>query len=386
MARLTIGFALAVSLYGTYARAESQAEIAARENEEGKELMFGTKYADASAKFRDAVARVPEAKYFFNLCTSLYQEGKFGEALTACNSVDKNNPDDKLKGKNAKLTDKIRTEAKTQGIDLQPTGGGGGDPNVGQNPDPNRQPDPNNPGPDPNNPNNQNPNNQQPMPPPNYAVGRPPTQGLFQAVRPEHNYTWSLGADLLLGGGQIGQKDYYGSSAVGVRFKGDYIVNPASKIGAQGYIGITHLGQGSAQTMVDTLDVFDIGIAGFKHFCPPGMSHVCLTPLIGAQLALLSPANQMDPAGSQVFNYAALGVRAEIDVSYAFGQRFENVISLMLGVNGYSKVFASPSDPSVGPPAATIGLDVGGALAYFGIGYTYRFNTPFGQAPFVTLE
>ena len=23
---------------------------------------------------------------------------------------------------------------------------------------------------------------------------------------------------------------------------------------------------------------------------------------------------------------------------------------------------------------------------YFGVGYTHRFNTPFGQAPFVTLE
>src|ERR1700690_3825140 len=125
MSRLTIGVVLAVSLASQVALAESQAEIAARENDEGKELMFGGKYPDASAKFRDAVARVPEAKYFFNLCTSLYQEGKFGEALTACNSVVQNNADDELKAKNGKLVDKIRDEAKAQGVDVQPTGGGG---------------------------------------------------------------------------------------------------------------------------------------------------------------------------------------------------------------------------------------------------------------------
>jgi hypothetical protein len=33
-----------------------------------------------------------------------------------------------------------------------------------------------------------------------------------------------------------------------------------------------------------------------------------------------------------------------------------------------------------------IGLDRGGAYAYLGFGYTYRFDTPLGAAPFVTLE
>ncbi len=109
MSRLTSGFVLAASLLASYgyAHAESQAEIAAKENEEGKQLMFQQKYAESSAKFQDAVARVPEAKYFFNLCMSLYQEGKFGEALTACNSVEKNGADDALKGKTSKLEDKI---------------------------------------------------------------------------------------------------------------------------------------------------------------------------------------------------------------------------------------------------------------------------------------
>src|SRR5579871_1910561 len=115
--------AMALTLgMGATVLAESQADIASRENDEGKELMYAGKYADASAKFRDAVARVPEAKYFFNLCTSLYQEGKFGEALTACDHAGQNNPDAKLKEKTDKLVARIHDEAKAQGVDLQPVG------------------------------------------------------------------------------------------------------------------------------------------------------------------------------------------------------------------------------------------------------------------------
>src|SRR5687768_4743859 len=116
MTRLAKGLVLASMLLGGVASAESQAEIAARLNEEGKTLMFEAKYAEASAKFQDAHGRVPEPKYFFNHCTSLFHEGKFGEALTACNAADKN-ADDKLKGKIAKVVEKIREEAKKQNID-----------------------------------------------------------------------------------------------------------------------------------------------------------------------------------------------------------------------------------------------------------------------------
>src|ERR1700685_707526 len=130
MSRLTIGLVLVSLGVGGVVRAETQAEIANRENEEGKELMFSGKYPDASAKFRDAVARVPEAKYFFNLCTSLYQEGKYGESLTACNSAEQNKPDDALKAKIEKMAGRIKDEAQKQGLDLQPVGGGGGDPNA----------------------------------------------------------------------------------------------------------------------------------------------------------------------------------------------------------------------------------------------------------------
>jgi hypothetical protein len=163
-------------------------------------------------------------------------------------------------------------------------------------------------------------------------------------------------------------------------------VKPASKIGVQAYLGITHFDAGKMQDPnVSSLDLFDLGIAGYKHFCPIG-GHLCFTPLIGVQLGLLSPAGDEDGEGSQVFNYASFGVRGELALSYAFGTRFENVISAMVGVNGYTKVFASPSDMDAGLPAEDIGLDQGGAFAYFGLGYMHRFDTPFGSTPFVTLE
>ncbi len=382
-------YALGLVLLSTVAMAETQADIAARENDEGKQLMFQQKYADASAKFRDAAARTNEGKYYFNLCTSLYQEGKFGEAMTACNTANQNAPDDTLKTKVAKLKEKISDTAKQQGVDLAATGGGGGGGETNVPP-----PDPNNPSGGNSAPPPPNGGNGMPPPPnggtgapPGMAVGRAPEAALFVAKKPEHNYTWALGGEFFGGGGRIGRPDAYGSSGFGFRFHGDYLVKPASKIGVQGYLQITNFSAGSMQdpTLVQNLDVFDLGAAGFKHICPIG-GHLCFTPLVGRHFAFMSPANMTDSTGSQAFNYVAFGGRAELALSYAFGSRFEHVISAMVGVNLYTKVFASPSDPTVGPPAETIGLDQGGAIAYFGLGYTRRFDTPFGQTPFVTLE
>jgi hypothetical protein len=395
--RLTYGLAVALALAGSVAQAQSQADIASRENEEGKALMFADppKYAEASAKFQDAVARVPEAKYFFNLCTSRYQEGKYGEALTACNAVSKNTTDDKLIAKAAKLTDRIKEVAKQQGLDLQPAGGGASPGDTppgpgGETPNPNPATNPTNPPP------NGNP------PPPNgtgapagYAVGRPPEQGLYQAAPPEHHYTWTLGVDLYGGGGQIGQSGFYGKAAGGIRVKADYLLNPARKLGMQAYLQVTHFGADSMQTAagsaVDTLEVFDLGLAGYKHLCLRGVQRLCLTPLAGLQLALMGPGSQQTDSTSTATDYAALGLRVQMSADLALGSKYEHVLSAMVGVNAYTGVFAAPSPdscPSVFATcsAAVVGLDKGGAFAYIGVGYTYRFDTPFGQAPFVTLE
>jgi hypothetical protein len=94
----------------------------------------------------------------------------------------------------------------------------------------------------------------------------------------------------------------------------------------------------------------------------------------------------MDSEGNELFDYTAVSVRAQLAADFAFGTHFQHVLSAMIGVNGYTPVFASPSADSGAMTASELGLDTGGAYVYVGLGYTYRFETPFGQAPFVTLE
>lgn len=96
-----------------------QATIAAALSDEGVELMYAQKYDLASRKFREAVARVPEPTYFFNLCTSLFQEGKFSEALTSCSAGKRNNPPAALVTKLDKMIARIREEARAQNVPLE---------------------------------------------------------------------------------------------------------------------------------------------------------------------------------------------------------------------------------------------------------------------------
>ncbi|MEO8705584.1 MAG: hypothetical protein ABI867_36475 [Kofleriaceae bacterium] len=99
--------------------AGTQGPIAAKLNEEGKTAMYAGNFADASKKFREAVSRVPEPAYFFNFCVSLYQEGKFGEALVACQAARKNDPPPALEAKVTTLIARITDEARRQGVDVR---------------------------------------------------------------------------------------------------------------------------------------------------------------------------------------------------------------------------------------------------------------------------
>lgn len=390
MTRLaSIALGASIALAGGSALAQSQAEIAAKLNEEGKAFMYKDQYTEASAKFRDAVARVPEAKYFYNLCASLYKEGKFGEALTACNAAsnsDTASPD--LKAQAARLAQGVKDEAKRQNVDVEPQGGGqspGDDPNLCQtNPS-----DPRCQQPDLCQTNPQAPECQQPVQPqPTYAVGKPPTQDILAASTPDNKYTWTLGVELFGGGGKIGRRDVYGTAASGLRIKGDYLLNSASRLGAQGYFTFSHYGKGEDDMGLGLkLDIIDFGAALYKHLCPPSTDRLCLTPLAGAHLAMMSPNGANDGVGSRVFEYAAVGARVEIGAHYAFGTRYEHVLGVALGANIYSSVFSGPSaDDLENPTAEMVGLDKGGAAGYLSIGYTYRFNTPLGSSPFVTLQ
>jgi len=112
------------------------------------------------------------------------------------------------------------------------------------------------------------------------------------AVKPDHHYTWSLGADVLGGGGKIGQDNAYGKAFAGFRLKGDYVLNSANRIGAQGYLQFSQFG--SQTDMLGSLSVIDFGVAAYKHFCAAGIESLCLTPLIGVQVAAMAPSHAAD--------------------------------------------------------------------------------------------
>jgi hypothetical protein len=351
--------ALIATSAGT-SHAETQAELAAKENEEGKELMYRDQFAEAAKKFAQASARVPEAKYFLNLCTARLNEGQLSLALTACNAAELNSPSPDQKDRAEKLITRINEEGNKKNIKVEPVGGGGGNQNTAT------------------------PEGSAPPPPPTVVQ---PLQNLVVAGPPEHRYTWTLGFDIFGGGGQVGQPDIYGTTFGGIRIKGDYLLDPVRRIGGEVYAQISHLGPGSDDLFpTDNLDIFDFGVAVYKHFCPGGTPRLCFTPLAGAHLSFMSPADQMDETGSQVFNYAAVGGRLEASLDLAFGPRYQHVLSVMIGANIYSPVLSGPSQGDFNLTAAEQGLDRGGATGYLGLGYTLRFNSPLGATPFIVLE
>lgn len=367
-----LALALSGGLAGN-AHAQSQAELAAQANEEGKQLMYADKYAEAAKKFQEAVARVPEAKYFVNLCTARLQEGKLDEALTACNAVDLNNPSPDQKERAGKLVERIHQEADKQHLALHQGGGGGGNTNLQNTPNPTSPTIPTNPN--------------APIYTP--TVGKPLDTNLASEGRPDHRYTWTFGVDGFGGAGRVGASDFYGSAAIGLRLKGDVMLDPVRRIGAEAYFQFQRFSQGRNQARgTPSLDIGDVGFAAYKHFCLGGTPRACLTPLAGIQLAFMGPVDDLDADGEQLFNYAAAGGRFELAFTYAFGRRYEHALSVMGGANVYSPVFSGPSndDPSGALTAAQAGLDTWGAAAYLGFGYTYRFNTPVGATPFIILE
>ena len=175
----------------------------------------------------------------------------------------------------------------------------------------------------------------------------------------------------------------------GFRLKGDYLFDPARRFGGQAYIQWSSFSAGRNDVSgVGSLTVVDFGVALYKHFCLFGTPRLCVTPLGGVHLTTMSPDGAMDEFGNKFFNYDAAGARLELAATIAFGPRYEHAFSVIGGVNVYTPVFAGPAagDPSGDPSITEAGLDKGGAVAYLGLGYTYRFNTPLGSAPLIILE
>ncbi len=334
-----------------------QDAIAEQLNEEGKKLMLERNPAEAAKRFADAAARSPNPRYFYNLCKAQHFQGRFYEAMEACGNARKLNPDEALIGKLTDLEGLVKQAAKDQNIDLskpptQPT-------------DPSHPTDPTNPNPtDPGHPiDPSHPVTPYPQPP----RGVPP-KDLYAAIAPRHEYVWTLGGELIGGSASFDTKGRYGESFAGLRIKVDYMLSPAMKLGLQGYVDFLNV-SADDNSLGPDLAILNFGGALYKHFCGGAL---CFTPLVGLHGAAVDGTS----LGENEFKTAAAGARVEAGISYALGSGYEHVIGLQFGALAYTK----PRDTD------TLMFDKGGTLGYVGLGYTRRFNTPFGTAPILGLE
>jgi len=366
--------------------------------EEASDLMFTDppRYQEAIEKYHQAIVLSPEGRFYFNLCVAYYQIGEFGLALQSCDAVSAAGSDPKLDDKTRKTLDKVEAKIREMGkdpADLRRAnngggtggdgtggdgtggdgtggdgtggdgtggdgtggdgtggdgGGGGGDGSGGGG------------------------GGGQPVDTSEFKGAPPPS--LFATKPPSHDYTWSLGGELYGMSGSFGTGDYYGAGGAGFRVHADYVVAPKQKIGLQGYLGFNNIAAGDGVTG-QSLSIVDVGIGAYMHVLCKG--RLCVTPLVGAQIGGMQP----EDTGTEV-RFASLGLRGEAAISYALGSKYEHVIGVTPGIQVYL--------PSVGDyegmEPAEFGLDKGSSAFYFGLGYTHRFDTPFGQAPFITLE
>lgn len=337
------------------ASAQTQPEIAAELNEQGKKLMLDRKPAEASKLFADAAARDPNPKYFYNLCKAYYFQGMLFEAMDACGNARKENAPATLVEKIDDLEGAIKEEAKKQGVDLSkppttPTPPGPDQPDPTTDP---TQPQP-----------------PQPQPQPPTTVNPRAPQGIYSVMAPRHEYVWTVGADLFFGSANIDDEDAYGNGAAGIRLRVDYMLAPVLGLGAQGYLDYINVTAGDEDVSIgQNLSIVNFGAALYKHFC---FGKMCVTPLAGLQFAALDTETSVSTETSS----AAFGLRVEGGLSYAFGSNFQHVVSANLGHLRYGE----PEDTD------TLMFDRGGGVTYLAIGYTRRFSTPFGSAPILGLE
>ncbi|MCE9572174.1 MAG: hypothetical protein K8W52_03370 [Deltaproteobacteria bacterium] len=376
---------LAVIGVGSTARAETPAQRAAALNEAGKKLSFADppRYEEAAAKFRQAIVLSPEGRFYFNLCGALYSMGDFGNALMACQAVEGNGATPSVVENANKLTGLIKEQIRKlgqnpdavvetgngSGSDVGPGSGSDVGPGSGSDVGPGSGSDVGpgsgsgvGPGSGSGAPIGANPNL-------NQFKGAPPPS-LFASKPPTHDYTYSLGGALVASSSTIGRSGAYASSATGFRLLADLMLAPSKKVGAEFYLDLLTVGEADA---LSSLTVFDVGAGLYKHLCK---SRLCLTPMLGAHIVGYNPS-----LADTSTAYVSLGIRPQVSLGYAVGKRYEHLISLNLGVDLDLKPFGSyTTDPS------EYYIDEGGSMVMFSLGYQYRFNTPFGQSPFFSLQ
>ncbi|HET6612436.1 MAG TPA: hypothetical protein VFG83_10615 [Kofleriaceae bacterium] len=343
-------------------------------NNEGKQLFTGSKdYAGAAAKFREAIVLDPQPKYYVNLCFSLHLVGQNREALSNCAIAEKNG-DEEVVAKARKLSAVIRQRMAETGDAGQAnpgqTGNGSGSGQTGNGTGNGTGQTGNDTG----NGTGQTGNGTGTGQPAGQVNGGTTAPGYYspylQAPTAPGDYMWSLGGELgLFRNLSIGNEEAYNNGGPELRLYANFMLGDT--LGAQGYFDYGNL-QGMGGT--DPLQVVDLGGGLFTHLKLSERFYV--TPLVGLHLGLMQP----DPDESTAL--VAIGGRAEVGIDWLLGTRGEHVIHIKpVAFNFYGA--AQDADPL---DAGAYGLDEPGTAYTFTVGYSYRFSTPFGSSPLITLE
>jgi hypothetical protein len=342
-------------------------------NTQGKQLFAEKRYEEAYGRFREAATLSPEARFFFNMCYALNFLERYQDAIQACEQVPAaDGADASLKEKTdralASLKEKLAAQQSAGGGGApDPGAGGGGDPGSGGTQVASG-------------------GGASSGPPP--AGGAPPAGGpdpfvATEAPPPVDSYKWSVGGELGVLGNLGAAKDefgndLYGPSGFNLRLFSNFIVHEGARLGLQAYLGIGALPPSDNNFDEESLGMFDLGGAIFLH--RPLAGHLYWTPLVGLSLAVRQPQELSQ-------GFISAGSRAEVGFSYVFGPGGEHAFSLTPGFNIYFPSSGEQETDFGDPRAASYyGFDETTAMFALNVGYTYRFSTPFGSTPLITLE
>ncbi|HKE20399.1 MAG TPA: hypothetical protein VKB80_36240 [Kofleriaceae bacterium] len=372
---VTLAALAAASLPAATAAAQKPAQPAQQAeklNEEGKRLFADRDYEGAYGKFHEAATLSPEGRFFFNVCYALNFLQRYDEAIQACEQVEPAGADAALVAKTRKALASLREKAAGRGKVTPAAAAGVGvqEPPAGEAPPagPPARPRPGRPG--------RVEGGGGPTPPPPAA----PDPFLAAAARPAGSYKWALGGSI--GGlanintgrrGDYEGREIYDKAGADLRLWANFIVSERARLGVQASLGFGGIAPADEEDVDNNLILADIGGAVFLHL--PLGSRLFVTPLIGPALSVQQP-NELSQG------FIAFGTRAELGLSFVFGRGGEHAVSLTPALNVY---FPASGDVE-GRDPSEFGLDVTHSTFGIALGYTYRFATPFGTVPIITLE
>jgi hypothetical protein len=167
-----------------------------------------------------------------------------------------------------------------------------------------------------------------------------------------------LGGSLATGSGSTATTDT-AITVAGLRLQGDYLFAPQIGVGAHLRIDLFNISGDYAGS--ESANLANVGLGIYKHV---PLNRIAVTPYAG--IAGYTLSDSMDTSARIQGTSLYLGA----SVGYAMGARGEHFLSASLD---YNRALSGQLENS------TVDFE-GFGYATFGVGYTYRFNTPFGSS------